>query len=66
MARTSLPIITITWEHVTFFTSSTATTACPVLGVIDADTNEWIENFPTGKDASRMCFDLHGCPPRPI
>jgi hypothetical protein len=34
-----------------FFTSPTATTASPVLGVIDADTNEWIENFPTGTDA---------------
>jgi hypothetical protein len=34
-----------------FFTSATATTASPVLGVIDADTNQWIENFPTGTDA---------------
>jgi hypothetical protein len=34
-----------------FFTSPTATTADPVLGVIDADTNEWIENFPTGTNA---------------
>jgi hypothetical protein len=34
-----------------FFTSPTATTASPVLGVIDADTDEWIENFPTGTDA---------------
>jgi hypothetical protein len=34
-----------------FFTSPTATTASPVLGVIDADTNEWIENFPTGTNA---------------
>ena len=34
-----------------YFISPTATTASPVLGVIDADTNEWIENFPTGKDA---------------
>jgi hypothetical protein len=34
-----------------FFTSPTATTASPVLGVIDADTNQWIENFPTGTDA---------------
>lgn len=34
-----------------FFTSPTATTASPVLGVIDADTNRWIENFPTGTDA---------------
>jgi hypothetical protein len=34
-----------------YFTSPTATTASPVLGVIDADKNEWIENFPTGKDA---------------
>jgi hypothetical protein len=34
-----------------FFTSPTATTASPVLGVINADTNEWIENFPTGTDA---------------
>lgn len=34
-----------------FFTSPTATEAYPVLGVIDADTNEWIENYPTGKNA---------------
>src|SRR5271156_5662285 len=34
-----------------FFASPTATTASPVLGVIDADTNEWIENFPTGTNA---------------
>ena len=34
-----------------YFTSSTAATASPVLGVIDADTNQWIENFPTGTDA---------------
>jgi WD40 repeat protein len=34
-----------------YFTSPTATTASPVLGVIDADTNQWIENFPTGTDA---------------
>jgi hypothetical protein len=34
-----------------YFTSPTATTASPVLGVIDADTNEWIENFPTGTNA---------------
>ena len=34
-----------------YFTSPTATTASPVLGVIDADTNQWIENFPTGTNA---------------
>jgi hypothetical protein len=34
-----------------YFTSPTATTASPVLGVIDADTNQWIENYPTGTDA---------------
>jgi hypothetical protein len=34
-----------------YFTSPTATAASPVLGVIDADTNQWIENFPTGTDA---------------
>ncbi|MGD0446411.1 MAG: hypothetical protein ABSA39_20945, partial [Edaphobacter sp.] len=34
-----------------FFTSPTATTASPVLGVIDADTNKWVENFPTGTNA---------------
>ena len=34
-----------------FFTSPDATTASPVLGVIDADTNQWIENFPTGPNA---------------
>jgi hypothetical protein len=34
-----------------YFTNPTATSASPVLGVIDADTNQWIENFPTGTDA---------------
>jgi hypothetical protein len=34
-----------------FFTSPTATSPSPVLGVIDADTNEWIENFPTGTNS---------------
>lgn len=34
-----------------YFTSPTATTASPVLGVIDADTNQWVENYPTGTDA---------------
>lgn len=34
-----------------YFTNPTATTASPVLGVIDADTNQWIENCPTGTDA---------------
>jgi hypothetical protein len=34
-----------------YFTSPTAPAASPVLGVIDADTNQWIENFPTGTDA---------------
>jgi hypothetical protein len=34
-----------------YFTNPTATAASPVLGVIDADTNEWIENFPTGTNA---------------
>jgi hypothetical protein len=34
-----------------YFTSPSATTASPVLGVINADTNEWIENYPTGTDA---------------
>jgi hypothetical protein len=34
-----------------YFTSPTATSASPVLGVIDADTNKWIENYPTGKNA---------------
>ena len=34
-----------------YFTSPGATTASPVLGVIDAETNEWIENFPTGTNA---------------
>ena len=34
-----------------YFTSPTATTAFPVLGVINADTNEWIENYPTGTNA---------------
>ena len=40
-----------------YFTSPTATTASPVLGVIDADTNQWIENFPTGKDAHSVTAD---------
>jgi hypothetical protein len=34
-----------------FFTSPTATSPTPVLGVIDAGTNKWIENFPTGTNA---------------
>ena len=34
-----------------FFKSPNATTATPVLGVIDADTNRWIENVPTGTNA---------------
>jgi hypothetical protein len=34
-----------------FFTSPTATVASPVLGVIDADTNQWVENIPTGTNA---------------
>jgi len=34
-----------------FFTNPTATTATPVLGVIDADTNQWVENIPTGTNA---------------
>jgi hypothetical protein len=42
-----------------FFTSPTATTASPVLGVIDADTNEWIENFPTGTDAHSVTVNPH-------
>jgi hypothetical protein len=40
-----------------FFTSPTATTASPVLGVIDADTNKWIENFPTGKNAHSVAVN---------
>jgi len=34
-----------------FFTSPTATAATPVLGVIDADTNRWVENIPTGPNS---------------
>ena len=34
-----------------FFTNAKATAATPVLGVIDADTNRWIENVPTGTNA---------------
>jgi hypothetical protein len=40
-----------------FFTSPTATTASPVLGVIDADNNEWIENFPTGTNAHSVAVN---------
>ena len=40
-----------------FFTSPSATTASPVLGVIDADTNKWIENFPTGKNAHSVAVN---------
>jgi hypothetical protein len=40
-----------------YFTSPTATAAYPVLGVIDADTNQWIENYPTGKDAHSVSAD---------
>ena len=34
-----------------YFTNPNATSASPVLGVIDADTSRWIENYPTGQDA---------------
>jgi hypothetical protein len=34
-----------------FFTNPSATSATPVLGVIHADTNRWIENVPTGTNA---------------
>jgi hypothetical protein len=34
-----------------YFTSPTATEADPVLGVIDADTNQWVENIPTGPNS---------------
>ncbi|ADW69259.1 hypothetical protein [Granulicella tundricola] len=34
-----------------FFTNAAATKATPVLGVINADTNQWIENVPTGTNA---------------
>lgn len=34
-----------------FFTNATAISATPVLGVIDADTNQWIENVPTGPNS---------------
>jgi len=40
-----------------FFTSPTATTATPVLGVIDADTNQWVENIPTGTNAHSVTSD---------
>jgi hypothetical protein len=40
-----------------FFTSSNPTTASPVLGVINADTNKWIENFPTGTDAHSVAVN---------
>lgn len=34
-----------------FFTSPNATAATPVLGVIDALTNRWLENIPTGPNS---------------
>ena len=34
-----------------FFTNPTATSATPVLGVIDAYTNQWVENVPTGPNS---------------
>jgi hypothetical protein len=34
-----------------FFTNPSATSATPVLGVIDADTNQWVENVPTGPNS---------------
>jgi hypothetical protein len=40
-----------------YFTSPTATAASPVLGVIDADTNQWVENFPTGTDAHSVAVN---------
>jgi hypothetical protein len=40
-----------------YFTSATDTAASPVLGVIDADTNKWIENFPTGTNAHAVAVN---------
>jgi hypothetical protein len=40
-----------------FFTSPTAVSAAPVLGVIDADTNEWVENFPTGPNGHSVAIE---------
>jgi hypothetical protein len=34
-----------------YFTDPSATAATPVLGVIDARTNQWIENIPTGPNS---------------
>lgn len=34
-----------------FFTGTSPSAATPVLGVIDADTNQWIENVPTGPNS---------------
>ncbi len=40
-----------------FFTSPTATAPTPVLGVIDAATNRWIENVPTGFNAHSLAVN---------
>ena len=40
-----------------YFTSPTATSPTPVLGVIDARTNRWIENIPTAPNAHSVAAD---------
>jgi hypothetical protein len=40
-----------------FLTSPTAVSPATVLGVINADTNEWIENFPTGPDGHAVAIE---------
>ena len=41
-----------------YFTSPSATTATPVLGVIDAVTNKFIENVPTGTNSHSVAANL--------
>ncbi len=41
-----------------YFTDPNATAPTPVLGVIDASTNRWIENVPTGPNAHSVATNL--------
>ena len=45
-----------------FFTNPSATSATPVLGVIDADTNQWVEDIPTGPNSHSVAANPHEQP----
>jgi hypothetical protein len=40
-------------------TGNAGATFTPVLGVIDATTNTWIENLPTGNNAHSVAVDIN-------